>query len=142
MSAIYFIIFILFISYLVWTWKSTKEYESIISRASYILVGSIFITVVTLVIFEISKMGVIYPKDEMIGEVRKIILLIFVPVNGLIVLTQSASVFSQVKSGMVSKEDMSKRIRILAVVFIIMIIIECIYFKSIQNGMIKIINAI
>ena len=141
MSAIYFIIFILFISYLVWTWKSTKEYESIISRASYILVGSIFITVVTLVIFEISKMGVIYPKDEMIGEVRKIILLIFVPVNGLIVLTQSASVFSQVKSGMVSKEDMSKRIRILAVVFIIMIIIECIYFKSIQNGMIRIINA-
>lgn len=141
MSAIYFIIFILFISYLVWTWKSTKEYESIISRASYILVGSIFITVVTLVIFEISKMGVIYPKDEMIEEVRKIILLIFVPVNGLIVLTQSASVFSQVKSGMVSKEDMSKRIRILAVVFIIMIIIECIYFKSIQNGMIRIINA-
>ena len=141
MSIINFIIFVLFVVYVVFVWNSTKEFENIIIRVSYILIGTVFITILTLILFLISKIGIQYPKKEMIGEVRRIILLAFIPINGFITLTQASSIFVQAKSGMVSKEDMSKRIRILAVVFIIMIIIECIYFKSIQNGMIRIINA-
>ena len=76
----------------------------------------------------------------MIGEVRKIILLSFIPINGFIILTQTASIFAQAKSGMVSKEDMQKKIKRLVIIFIILIVIEAIYFKNIQNGMIKIIQ--
>lgn len=137
----YFIIAILIIIYLIWTWKSTEQFETITMRISYILVGTIFITVITLILFWISKIGVEYPKEAMIGEVRKIILLIFVPVNGFIVLTQFSSVVANMKSGMVSKEDMEKKIKVLSIIFAIMIIVECIYFKNIQIGLIKIINA-
>ena len=65
----------------------------------------------------------------------------FVPVNGFIVLTQFSSVVANMKSGMVSKEDMEKKIKVLSIIFAIMIIVECIYFKNIQIGLIKIINA-
>ena len=78
----------------------------------------------------------------MIGEVRRIILLVFIPINGFITLTQASSIFVQAKSGMVSKEDMQKKIKRLIIIFIMLIIVEIIYFKNIQNGMIKFIESV
>ena len=140
MSLINFIIVVLFIIYIVCAWNSTKEFENNLLRISFIFVGTLFITLLTLILFWISKIGVEYPKKEMIGEVRKIILLSFIPINGFLILTQTASIFAQAKSGMVSKEDMQKKIKRLVIFFIILIVIEAIYFKNIQNGMIKIIQ--
>ena len=140
MSLINFIIVVLFIIYIVCAWNSTKVFENTLLRISFILVGTLFITLLTLILFWISKIGVKYPKKEMIGEVRKIILLSFIPINGFLTLTQSASIFAQAKSGMVSKEEMKKKIKRLVIIFIILIVFEAIYFKNIQNGMIRIIQ--
>ena len=140
MSLINFIIVVLFIIYIVCAWNSTKEYENILIRISFVFVGTLFIAMLTFVLFLISKIGVEYPKKEMIGEVRRIILLSFIPINGFLILTQSASIFAQAKSGMVSKEDMQKKIKRLAIIFIVLIVFEAIYFKNIQNGMIRIIQ--
>lgn len=142
MSIINFIIFVLFVVYVVFVWNSTKEFENIIIRVSYILIGTIFITILTLILFLISKIGIQYPKKEMIGEVRRIILLAFIPINGFITLTQASSIFVQAKSGMVSKEDMEKKIKRFVIIFIVLIIVEIIYFKNIQNGMIKFIESV
>ena len=141
MSLIYFIITVLFIIYIVCVWNSTKEFETLIMRISFLIVGTIFITILTLILFWISKIGISYPKREMIGEVRKIILLSFIPINGFITLTQASTIFSQAKSGMVSKEDMEKKIKRLVIIFIALIIFEAFYFKNIQNGMIRIIQS-
>lgn len=141
MSPIYFIVFLLFVVYIVWTWNSTKEFEDQKIRIAYLIVGTLFIAMVTLIIFLVSKIGVNYPKKEMVGQVQKIVLLVFTPINGFVVLTQLSSVFQQIRSGMVSKEKMDKKIKTLLIVFIILIIIECIYFKNVQYGIIKIINS-
>ena len=141
MSLIYFIVFLLFVVYIVWTWNSTKEFEDQKIRIAYLLVGTLFIAMVTLIIFLVSKIGVNYPKKEMVGQVQKIVLLVFTPINGFVVLTQFSSVFQQIRSGMVSKEKMDKKIKTLLIVFTILIIIECIYFKNVQYGIIKIINS-
>ena len=141
MSTIYFIIFILFVFYILWTWKSTVEMEKPIIRISYIAIGTIFISFLTLILFLISKIGINYPKQEMIGQVEKIVLLIFIPINGFIVLTQVSSIIASIKSGMISKEERRKRVKILTIIFIILIILECIYFKNIQLGLINFINA-
>ena len=133
MSIINFIIFVLFVIYIVFVWNSTKEFENTLIRVSYIFIGTLFITLLTVILFWISKIGVEYPKKEMIGEVRRIILLVFIPINGFITLTQASSIFVQAKSGMVSKEDMQKKIKRLIIIFIMLIIVEIIYFKNIQN---------
>ena len=140
MSLINFIIVVLFIIYIVCAWNSTKEFENMLIRISFIFVGTLFIAMLTFVLFLISKIGVQYPKKEMIGEVRRIILLSFIPINGFIILTQSASIFAQAKSGMVSKEDMQKKIKRLIIMFIVLIVFEALYFKNIQNGIIRIIQ--
>ncbi len=141
MSLIYFIITVLFIIYIVFVWNSTKGFETVLMRISFILIGTIFITILTLILFWISKIGIAYPKREMVGEVRSIILLSFIPINGFIVLTQASTIFAQAKSGMISKEDLEKRIKRLIIIFIVLIVFEAIYFKNIQNGMIKIIQS-
>ena len=141
MSPIYFIVFLLFVVYIVWTWNSTKEFEDQKIRIAYLLVGTLFIAMVTLIIFLVSKIGVNYPKKEMVGQVQKIVLLVFTPINGFVVLTQFSSVFQQIRSGMVSKDKMDKKIKRLLIIFAILIIIECIYFKNVQYGIIKIINS-
>lgn len=140
MSPIYFIVFLLFVVYIVWTWNSTKEFEDQKIRIAYLIVGTLFIAMVTLIIFLVSKIGVNYPKKEMVGQVQKIVLLVFTPINGFVVLTQFSSVFQQIRSGMVSKEHMQKKIKRLVIIFIVLIVFETIYFKNIQNGMIRIIQ--
>ena len=142
MSVINFIIFVLFAIYVVFVWNSTKEFENTIIRVSYLLVGTLFITILTLILFWISKIGMQYPKKEMIGEVRRIILLVFIPINGFITLTQAASIFAQAKSGMVSKEDMQKKIKRFAIIFVVLMVFEAIYFKNIQNGIISFIQSV
>ncbi len=142
MSVINFIIFVLFVIYIVFVWNSTKEFENTTIRVSYILIGTLFITILTLILFWISKIGVEYPKREMIGEVRRIVLLVFIPINGFITLTQAASIFAQAKSGMVSKEDMEKKIKKVIIAFVVLIIVEVIYLKNIQNGMIRFIESV
>jgi len=142
MSLINFIIFVLFIIYVVFVWNSTKEFENIIVRVSYIFIGTIFITILTLILFWISKIGVEYPKREMVSEVQRIVLLVFIPINGFITLTQVASIFTQAKSGMVSKEDMEIKIKRMIIIFIVLIIVEIIYFKNIQNGLIRFIESV
>ena len=137
----YFIIFILFVFFVVFAWNSTKDFETPVMRLSYIGVGTLFITVLTLIIFQFSRIGINYPKEEMIGEVRKIILLVFIPINGLIILTQSANIISILKSEIITKKNKEKRLKIYAIIFLIMIILECVYFKNIQNGMINFINS-
>lgn len=140
MQTIYFIIFILFAMYIVFTWNSTKEFETIISRISFVIIGTLFISLFTLVLFYISKIGVVYPKEEMIGQIRKIVLLVFIPINGFLTLTQLASIFAKAKSDMISKEELSKKIKIFAIIFIVLIIIECIYLKRFQVDIIEMMN--
>lgn len=136
-----FIIGIIIIFYLIWVWNSTKDFETIVMRVSYIFVGTLFMIVFCLILFQISKIGVNYPKEEMVGQVRRIILLVFVPLNGLVILTQVSTIITQIKSGMISKEDMNKKIKIRSILLVALIVVECIYFKNIQYGILKIMNS-
>ena len=137
----YFIIALLIIVYFISSWKSTKDFENIATRISYVAIGTIFVTILTLILFGISRIGIEYPKQEMIGEVRKIILLAFVPINGFVILTQFSSIAANIKSGILSKDELNRRIKILSIICIALIVLECFYLKNIQNGLIQIINS-
>lgn len=137
---IYGIIIILFLVYIFWTWNNTKSFEGNFTRISYIIIGTLFMTLVTYIIFLISKKGVIYPHQDMIGVLRNIILLIFVPVNGFVTLPQIASTIGKIKNDDITGEELKRKIAIFIITIIIVVILECYYFKSIQNQIIGIIN--
>ena len=137
----YFIIVILFIAYFIWTWNSTSEFEKYEIRISYILIGTIFITFFTFVLIWLAQIGISYPKVEMVGETRKIILLIFIPINGLLILTRFSSLFIEIKNGILSKEELNKKIKKIIIVYGALIIAEFLYIRHIQTGIIEVIKA-
>ena len=137
---IYLIIILLFFVLILWTWNSTREYENISKRIIYIFVGIIAILFITYIFFNISKVGITYPKQEMVKQVRKIAILIFTPINGFLSLPHIALIKTKIESKSEEEEKIKKRIIILAIIFIVSTIIEINYMKGFQNGIIQMLN--
>ena len=137
---IYLIIVVLFIVLILWTWNNTKEFEQTSERIIFITIGTGIIAILTLIYFAISKIGITYPKAEMIGQVRKIAVLVFTPINGFLSLPHIALLKMKIK--MKSEEDskLKKKIIILGIIFIVATIVEINYMKNFQKGIIQILN--
>ena len=137
---IYIAIILLFTLLLFWTWNNVKDFENIVQKISFIVIGLIAITIITLIIFTISKTGVQYPNEEMVGQIRKMALLVFVPINGLISLPHIARIYINIQDG-TEEEKTKRKMIILGIVIIVAIIVETVYLKSFQNGIIQILNS-
>ena len=109
-------------------------------KIAYITIGTLIIFLVTLIIFNISTNGVEYENKDMIGNVRNIILAVFVPVNGLIVMPYLANLISKINTNEITQQKFKKKIIVLAIIFIVVVIFECSYFKSTQLGILKILG--
>ena len=134
---IYFIIFVLFSVLILWTWNNAKEFKEIGTKIAFIIIGIIILGILTMILFNLSKRGVNYPNEEIVKEVRKMALLVFIPINGFISLPHIASLKSQV----IDDKKTKIKIAILVIVFIIAMIIETKYLKNFQNGIIAILNS-
>ncbi|MCI9064184.1 MAG: hypothetical protein HFJ17_06245 [Clostridia bacterium] len=134
------VIIVLFLVHILWTWNNTKSFEGTFTRISYIVIGTLFMTLFTYIIFCVSKNSVKYPTLEMVPVVRNIILLTFVPVNGFVTLPRVANTIGKIKNDQITPSEFKRQIVIFIAIIILMIIIECIYFKNIQNGIIRIIR--
>ena len=137
---IYLIIIILFSVLIFWTWNNSKDFESNLTRVKFIVVGIISIYVVTLIIFNISKIGIIYPNIKVIKQVRRITVLLFTPLNGYITLPHIAKILSDIKTNAVEEEKIKKRIMILFIIVLVFSIIEIQYINGFQNGIISILQ--
>ena len=137
---IYVVAIVMWALLCMWTWNSEKLFEGNKIKVLYIAGGILVLGMITLVVFNISKAGVLYPNDKMIAPVRKMILMIFTPINGFIVMPYVAVQIGNLKSGQINETELKKRGLILLVIFFIAIIFECLYFKNIQNGILSIYN--
>jgi len=132
------LLIILFLVYLFWTWNSTKGFEGKFSRVAYTIIGTIVLILLTYIIFIISKKGIIYPHREMSKLIRNIILLIFVPINGFITLPHIANTIEKIKKDEFTGKQFKTRLIIFIILIIVVFILECFYFNSIQNRIIQI----
>ena len=138
---IYFIIAVLFVVLIFWTWNNTKDFEENSKRVIFIVVGIIVVSIVTLIYFSISKAGITYPKVEMIKQVRKMVVLLFTPINGFLSLPHIASLEMKIKLKTEDESKLKRKIIILGIVFVVATIIEINYMKNFQNGIIQILNS-
>lgn len=137
---IYLIIAVLFVVLIFWNWNNTKEFEETSERIAFIVVGIAIIAIITLVYFAISKIDITYPKSEMVGQVRKMVVLLFTPINGFLSLPHIASLKMKIKLKTEDDAKLKKKIIILGIIFIIATVVEINYMKDFQNGIIQILN--
>lgn len=137
---IYIAIILLFVVLLLWTWNNVKDFENMRQKISFIVIGLIVLWITTLILFNISKGGVQYTNEEILGQIRKIALLVFIPINGLISLPHIARIYTNFQDG-TDEKKIKRKIIILGIVIVIAIIIEISYLKNFQNGIIQILNS-
>ena len=138
---IYFIIAVLFVVLIFWTWNNTKDFEETSRRVIFIVVGIIVTSIVTLIYFAISKVGITYPKVEMVKQVRKMVVLLFTPINGFLSLPHIASLKMKIKLKIEDESKLKKKIIILGIVLVVATIIEISYMKDFQRGIIQMLNS-
>ena len=137
MAVIYFIIIILFLVLFLWIWNNTKDFEDNLKKIKFMVIGIIALVIITFIIFNISKIGITYPNKEVLKQVRRISVLLCVPINGYLSLPHIAKILSDIKNNSVDDEKSKRRIIILTVITIIAIIFEIFYLKDFQKGIIE-----
>lgn len=131
---------VIWIVAIVWIWYSLGEIEKN-KKIAFIIIGSIILFIITFIIFQISKSGIIYEKEETKKDIQNMLVLTFTVVNSLIVLPYIATQLNKVKKKEIKKEKFNRRISIIMFVFIICLILECGYMRDTQQGILKIYNA-
>ena len=136
----YLMIIVLFVVLLFWTWNNSKDFQENKAKIKFILIGLILLSMVTFILFNLSKIGIDYPNEDIMKEIRKIALLLFIPINGFLTLPHIASIKTEIQLGAKEEEKIKRKIILIAIVWILAIIIETIYLKDFQKGIIQIIN--
>ncbi len=107
-------------------------------RVIFLAVGIAIIYALTSFVYWIST------KDVAIKEVsetgKNVITFLFVPINAIIVLPLVAISFNSYNIGRLKPSKLRNRAIIITILLVIMLVIECSYFKNIQNGIVDLIE--
>ena len=139
MPIIITIMIAMFLILISWTWHNLGDIEKI-KKIITMIVLFVLIYIVTLIVFNISKSDILYNSKEAMENVKKILVLLFTMVNGLIIMPFIAKILNKISCNDIDYEDAKKSFLVIFILFIIVIIFECGYLKDIQNGILNVYN--
>jgi hypothetical protein len=138
-----FIIAIILVLYVILIASSVHNLYMLENKVKilYVIIGMAVTFVITLIVFTISARGIDYENAQMLSDARKILVVLFTPVNGLITMPYLANLLNKAKEKSVNQEQFKKKALILAVVFAFILVIECGYLKDIQTGTLSMLKS-
>ena len=139
MPVIICIIIVMFLVLLGWTWSSLEDIEKT-KKIEYIIVGFVVVYIITIIIYQISKIGISYENREIMKAIQNILVLVFSIVNGYILLPYIFKKIVQIQNDDIDDKKFKKSIVILIAVIIILTIIESNYLANAQNETLQIID--
>ena len=139
MPVIICIIIVMFLVLLGWTWSSLEDIEKT-KKIEYIIVGFVVVYIITIIIYQISKIGISYENIEIMKAIQNILVLVFSIVNGYILLPYIFKKIVQIQNDEIDDKKFKKSIVILIAVIIILTIIESNYLANAQNETLQIID--
>ena len=121
----------------VYTWQKLGNIEKK-TKIIYIVLGLLIVAFITLILFNISSTNIDYEKIEMKNDIRKMLVLIFTPVNALFLMPSFAKILNEIKNNEIEKEKLKFRILKILIIFVIVLIIEYNYLVNTQIGILEI----
>lgn len=120
-------------------WYRAEAFDGM-EKVVICVAGILICWLITNVIFSISSNGIEYNNKNVEQEVGKVLVLIFTPINGIVVMPYATKIISQVRFEEIDKKEAIKQFGILALVLIAVFFIEIKYLNGIQNGILEIAN--
>ncbi len=133
------LIVVLFAVLISWTWNCLQSYNNF-TKILYIILSTLIMLFITYIIFCISKSTIQYSNEIMVKDIRNILVLIFTPINGIIIVPFLAKQVNKIKENSIDEDTFKKKIIITIVILVITIIIEIAYLKNIQLGILKLLE--
>ena len=118
----------------IWT---SFENEGKTKKISIIIIGILAMFLITNIIFNISKSTINYENIELQKNMRQIILWLFTGLNSLFLPVTIRNIV-KTKNGEQDENALKVKILVLAIIFILVMILECGYIKDIQEKTINI----
>ncbi len=97
----------------------------------YIAAGTVMMYLLTLIIYWISTRNIEITDVSRTG--KDLIIFLFVPINGILVLPLFARSYSKFRDNKLSSRVLRNRGVALCLILFIILIIECVYFENIQK---------
>lgn len=104
----------------------------------FIAIGVAIIYVLTSFVYWISTKDVAMKVVSELG--KNLITFLFVPINGIIVLPILAKSCAKYKTGRLDLDKLKNRTLVLVMILAILLIVECMYFKEIQNRVVAMVE--
>lgn len=103
----------------------------------FIAAGTAVMYMLTSIIYWISTRNVEISEVSETG--KELITFLFVPINGILVLPLFAKSYYSFKQGRISGNILKNRGVALGIILLIVLIIECVYFKNIQEQVVNLV---
>lgn len=104
----------------------------------YIIVGTAVMYILTSIVYWISTKNIEITQVSELG--KDLIIFLFVPINGIVILPLFAKSYTKFRNGNLSGRVLRNRGILLGILLLIILVIECIYFKNIQEQVVNMIN--
>ena len=138
-SFIIIVVIALFVDLIGFTIYRAEAYDGM-ERIVICVAGILISWLLTSILFKLSSIGIEYGNVEIEQEVSKILVLVFTPINGIIYMPYIAKLMSKYKFDEIQSEELFKKIIILIAITILLFIVEVIYLKNIQLGILNVAN--
>ena len=139
MPIIITLVIAIFLILLSWTWHNLGNIEKT-KKVAIIIILLLLIYIITLFIFNISQKDILYELQNEKDLIKNVFVLLFTFVNGIIVMPMICKTINGVFEKETKKENATKKIIFVLVIFIILLFLECGYFKSIQQGILNMLT--
>lgn len=133
MAVIIIMIIILLLVLLGWTWSSLGNIENK-TKIICVIVGFVSTYIITLIIYKIAQVGIIFENTEAKKIIQNVFVLIFAIVNGYIILPYTFRKIEKIHNEEIEINQARRSIIILSVIILILIIFENLYLKNIIQG--------
>ena len=130
---------ILLLVLLGWTWHSLGNIEQP-TKIACIIGGLVVVYIITLVIYNISKIGIVYENKEAMKLIQNVFVSLFTIINSYIILPYVFRKLDQINNEEIEKEQLKKSIIILVIIILVMGIFESSYLGSIQQEILSMMS--
>lgn len=133
------IIIVIYVLLIAWVWTNLGVIDKT-KKILIILIGIVIVYLITLIVFNISKSGINYEQKIMEKDIRRILVSMFTGLNSLITLPFIAKLIEKIHENQIEQKEVSKKLSIIVVIFVICMFFECGYMKDIQQGILDMVN--
>lgn len=133
------IIIIIYLVAIAKTWTNLEELEKY-KKIIIIGIGIIVLYLVTNIIFSISTNSIEYQNGNMQNSVKNMLTILFTGINALIFIPWITKNVVKLKNNEIETKSFQMKLLIIGTVFVVCMIVENIYMKNIQKGILDIYN--